>query len=166
VPPPAARYGSAAHGPPPTGPALPGLPGGPRPSTPLPELRPSAGTTAAREIGKLIKVLLLFGVVGAVVVGLLFFNANYSRAKSLATGDCIKSIPMWSNVSVEKVECSSKSATYKVVSNKEASGSSYPGNLSSLEASCEKGGGTSVRPDRNSWEDGDHFLLCLKRNRP
>lgn len=179
LPPPPAASRVALPGIPPVGEELP-----PPPTAPAVEARPSSVGSARPEakaaptpakastsffavvlsiLSSIRTVVYTLLIVGAVVGTAYFWLNGYRRPASLAVGACITGIPRYSNVDTKTVECTSKEARYKVESNSEARDGSYPSNIASLEAGCEKRGGTATSPAKSAWDDGDHKVICLKR---
>ncbi len=137
-----------------------------RGSLPPPPGSAPMGASTGSGLGKLLAGIALAAiVVGGAIFGYTWLKENYVKPKDLHAGDCLSSIPYVSNMSADKVSCSSPSATYKVLSNVKATGSSYPGNIYALESSCESSGGTAVPPAQSAWDDGDHYVLCYDRVR-
>lgn len=52
-----------------------------------------------------------------------------------------------------------------VLSNDDASGDTYPGNIDTLESRCREQGGTPIGPSQQTWEqDGPRNVLCVALN--
>ena len=123
----------------------------------------SKGTSALGCLGSVRNAVYFVLIVGGLCSIAWFWFNGYRRPASLVAGNCITEIPMYSNRDTKTVDCSSKEARYKVTSNVAANDVAYPSNINALANSCERGGGTSVEPDRKSFEAGDHMVLCIKR---
>lgn len=127
----------------------------PPPSVAPPPLpAPSGGGTP--EIVKFLGALVLLGlIVGAIaVIGNWDGFGDWLKgddATSIKAGECLSSLPYNSNARPARTSCSKPGLVYHVVWNREASGSSYPGNIASLEAECERYGNLSLSPGRSAW---------------
>lgn len=138
APPPPPPYGQVPPGAPPP----PGPPGQPPASPPYPSAPPPSRGGSNKKVLQIVGGL----VVVAVIIGaVLFFNRN--AASSAEVGDCIKVISASSvNAEVEKIDCGSDEAIYKVAKK-----------LDSSTATCPSDA-------YNSYSEEDRFTLCLALN--
>lgn len=135
-------YGPPGGGPGGPGPDRPGGPGGPGPQTPpggqpygspggpqppagFPVATPPAAPAPKKGGGRTIKI-----VIGLVIVAGIIAAVIYSQTKSASTaevGDCIKvNNASSTNADVEKIDCTTKEAVYKVGVKKESDGDKCP----------------------------------------
>jgi hypothetical protein len=117
-PPPGGQGFGQPPPPPPSGPPPPGQPPAsyPTPPAPDPAARPSSS-------GKVIKIVGALVVIGIVVAAVIYFQGK--SASSAEVGDCIK-VTNVDNSEVEKVDCNSNDATYKVAVTEDSSTATCP----------------------------------------
>ncbi len=144
--------GQPYGGPPPQGQPYGGQPGGQPPGGQPPQAYPSAPAPdpAAKPSGKgkVIKIVGGIVLVAIIVVAVIYFQGK--SASSAAVGDCIKvNNASATNADVEKIDCTTPEAVYKVAVTKDDSGAECPGGAESNYVSYT--------------EEGS-LLLCLTLN--
>jgi hypothetical protein len=149
--------GQPFGGPPPQGPpqGFGGGPGGPGPTGPggappaaYPTPPPPAPSGKPKNTGTIIKIVA--AVVVLAVVGVIYFVNKGTAPSSSKVGDCIKvNSASSTDADVEKIDCNSKDAAYKVASTHD-----------DASASCPDGDYVSYTETGR----GSDLLLCLTLN--
>lgn len=125
--PPPGGFGPGPGGPGPGGPGAGGFgpPGGPggAPPAAYPTPPPPAPTAKPSNVGKFIKIgVIAAGIIAAAIFGFLNWGKS---ASSAAVGDCIK-VNNATSADVEKIDCNSKEAVYKVAATFDSASAKCP----------------------------------------
>ena len=153
-PPQGPPQGQPFGGPPPGGPAAGGFgppPGGGAPPAAYPTPPPPAPASKPKNTFKIIKVVGV--VVVLAVIGVIYFINKGTAPSSSKVGDCIKVNNVSStNADVEKIDCNSQEAAYKVAATFDDASAECPGGTNSSYVSYTETG------------RGSDLLLCLTLN--